>query len=297
MKFLVTGGSGFLGSHLCDKLLAENHEVTCIDNYLTGFVKNTEHLISNSKFKLISADVINYSFNEKFDGIFHLASPTAPAQYKKNPIATLEVNTIGTSKLIKLAMEQNIPFLYVSSVRVLDNTEFNCYIEAKRVGELLCLEYHKNKANIKIAKLGSVYGPRMAKDDSRVVPVFINQALQGKEITIFGDGAQVDSFCYVSDMTEGLYKFMMSERQGVLEFGGSETITILELAYLIKRLCSSDSKIILGYFNNSNRGRLARGRLANITEALAVLGWKPEININTGMLSLVNDSLELTVQP
>jgi dTDP-glucose 4,6-dehydratase len=282
MKYLVTGGSGFLGSHLCDKLVAENYDVVCIDNYLTSSSKNIEHLINNDRFRLIFADVTNYQFSEKFDGIFHLASPTAPAQYKKNPIATLEVNTIGTSKLIKLAMEQNIPFLYVSSVRVLDNTELNCYIEAKRVGELLCMEYHKNKANIKIAKLGSVYGPRMEKDDSRVIPVFINRALQGKEITIFGDGTQTDSFCYVSDMIEGLYRFMVSERQGLLEFGGSETITILELAYLIKRLCSSDSKIVLG-FNNSNRGRLA-----DITEASAVLGWKPEININTGMLSLIN---------
>ena len=283
MRYLVTGGAGFLGSHLCDKLIAEGHYVICVDNYLTSSSKNIEHLAKNYRFEFLCADATSFKLDEKIDGIFHLASPTAPAQYNRNPEMTLEVNTSGTLNLLELARKYQIPMLYVSSIRVIENIS-NCYINGKRNGESACIEYVDSYGvNAKIARLGNVYGPRMAWDDSRVIPTFIRKIHEENSLTIFGDGEQLDSFCYVDDIIEGIcMMFFGKQCPTLMEFGG-EPISIKNLAEKIIEIC--DNKNTRIEFKTDYEASSAQ--IANPEKAIEILGWKPKVSLYDGLLKTI----------
>jgi nucleoside-diphosphate-sugar epimerase len=276
MKYLVTGGSGFVGSHLCDKLIQEGHEVICIDNNLTSSKSNIEHLLHNNNFQYVYSDILDIRDIE-CDGIFHLASPTDPVVCKKYPLITIDVNTTGTSKLVKIAMEKGIPLLYMSSIRVKDEQQ-TCYSEAKRIGETYCLQSNDlYGTKCKIARCSHIYGPRMAKNDGRVIPTFIRNALSNEDITVIDT---VDSFCYVDDAVRGLYKFMQSEHKGVIEFCGDST-SIVKLAEMIKKIIKSKSKIIF-----STATTMKRGFADN--EAEILLKWRPKISLLNGLNKMLN---------
>jgi dTDP-glucose 4,6-dehydratase len=280
MKYLVTGGSGFVGSHLCDKLIQEGHEVICIDNNLTSSKSNIEHLLHNNNFQYVYSDILDIRDIE-CDGIFHLASPTDPVVCKKYPLITIDVNTTGTSKLVKIAMEKGIPLLYMSSIRVKDEQQ-TCYSEAKRIGETYCLQSNDlYGTKCKIARCSHIYGPRMAKNDGRVIPTFIRNALSNEDITVIDT---VDSFCYVDDAVRGLYKFMQSEHKGVIEFCGYD-ILLITLADLIKDIIKSKSKILI--IPHHSKRNFTNNRNASI------LGWDPTIKIAAGLEKLFKSILEL----
>jgi len=281
MRYLVTGGAGFLGSYLCDYLIGRGDSVLCLDNYTTGSIENIKHLLSNINFDFIEWNVSNYFDVQRIDGIFHLASITDPVKCKKNVVATLEANIQGTRNLLQLSLNLDIPLLFASSIRVLDFNINGCYSEGKKVGEILCNEYKS-----KIARMGNVYGPRMDKNDGRVIPTFIRNALKNDPIYILGDGSQIDSFCYYTDIVDGLYKFMNSSYSGVIEFGSSESITILNLAKLIIKQYNSKS-IILFSGNNSVRS------IVDISKAKEVLNWNPEIDILQGLKKMVIQNLRI----
>lgn len=287
MRYLVTGGGGFLGSNLCKKLLNEGHQVICIDNFLTSSKVNIKEFLNNENFRLIEDNVIGYGiedFNLKFDGIFHLASPADSKTYQENLDVTREVNTIATYYLVKLALAQDIPFVYVSSVRVLDEgVESNCYVEAKKIGECICRNV-SNNFKIKIARLGNVYGPNLSKEDRRVVTVFITKMLSGEDVTILGRGRQIDSFCYVDDIVDGLYKFIISStKETILEFGSSEIMSIKYLANIIKELTNSNSNLL---FTKEKEDNKVRG-IANINKTIKTLDWFPNTRLETGLIKTI----------
>ncbi len=263
MRSLVTGGAGFLGSHLCDELINRGDEVICLDNLITGLKENICHLLNNERFIFVKGDV-TIKINVKVDRIFHLASPAAPADCRENKNEVLKANVEGTLNLLKL----NVPLLYTSSVRVLDSLGDKNYADSKHAGEILCDIY-----GAKVARLGSVYGPRMAYNDSRIIPTFIRQS---PNISIYGDGSSLDSFCYVSDIVTGLCSFMGSDFVGILEFGSPELVTILDLALLIDKEIKIDFKT----GNSVNR------KFPDITKAKTILGWEPKISLKEGLTKM-----------
>lgn len=240
MRILVTGGAGFLGSHLCDELIERGDGVICIDNYSTGREKNVTHLFDHERFQMIRWDIVN-PLNPKeieVDQIFNLASPTAPSDYNRDPEATIKVNTVGVHNVLKLAKELDCPILQASTVRVLDeNVNGNPYINGKREAEKLLLEYPKAK----IARLNSTFGPGMAENDSRVIPSFFRRAKKGEPLVIYED--KLDRFCYVDDMIEEIISFMGSDKYGIQKLGRPYEISILELARLIISITNSKSKL------------------------------------------------------
>ncbi len=278
MKVLVTGGAGVIGSHLCDALIYRGDDVLCIDNLVTGRRDNVDHLLTNDRFKFIDCNILRNPLYpgpsiETLGCIFHLASITDPSKCKDRVSDTLEANIQGTINLLKLAEDHKIPLLFASSVRVLDSVT-DCYREGKRVGELLCNQY-----NQKIARMGNTYGPRMDKNDGRVIPTFIRRALNNEIIEIWGDGMQEDSFCYVKDIVDGLIKFMDSRYIGVIEFGSRELISILDLARLILGIVNSSSPI---RFKKVSMRDSFRG-IANNTKANRLLGWTPRTALWDGL--------------
>jgi len=272
-RYLVTGGAGFIGSHLCDEIIRHEDQVYCVDNLVTGVKQNIEHLIGHPSFEFIEDDVTGAT-NLKVDGIFHLASPTAPEDSNKYGEMTVDVNSKGTEALLK--MEK--PLLFTSSMKVYDFCpRMVAYIEGKRLGEVLC-----EKHFAKIARLASVYGPRMRNGDSRVIPNFINKAFKNEPLSAWNGGEQFDSFCYVSDIVKGLYTFMtMVSKRGVFEFGNPRGIKIIDLAKMIIGLTGSKSKII-----TTERQIVTNGchLMPNIMGARSILGWKPTINLKDGLL-------------
>jgi nucleoside-diphosphate-sugar epimerase len=279
MRYIVTGGAGFLGSHLCDYLIDRDDKVLCLDNYTSGSINNVKHLLTNINFGWKEWNVSNYLDVQRIDGIFHLASITDPVKCKNNVVATLEANIQGTLNLLKLSKNLNIPLLFASSIRVLDSGSNGCYIEGKRVGEILCNEY-----GAKIARMGNVYGPRMDKQDGRVIPTFIRKSLQNETIKIWGDGSQLDSFCYYSDIVDGLCRFMDSSHSGVIEFGSSEVINISDLAKLVLKECNSKSSIS---FTNDKMDSIRK--IVDISEAEKLLNWSPKINISQGLKRMIEE--------
>jgi nucleoside-diphosphate-sugar epimerase len=283
MRYLVTGGAGFIGSHLCDALVDSGHDVTCLDSLLTGRMENVDHLMSNPLFSFVHASACNgLVFN--VDGIFHLASPTAPVDSNKYEGETINVNSIGTRKLIQMAKRHRSKFLFASSVKVLGEcNRVKAYIAAKRLGEKICIELG-NKIGAKVARLASVYGPRMRKDDSRVIPVFIDRATRGEPLSVWNGGTQVDSFCYVSDIVDGLIRFMESEEPGVVEFGYPNGVSIISLAHIIKRLTGSQSPI---YKDEKIEVVEECHKVVNISAAMKILGWQPKVDLETGLLKMI----------
>lgn len=294
MRYLITGGAGFLGSHLCEALLNAGHEVKCIDSGVIGGQHNVAHLMENPRFDLDYQDVCHTFDCGPIDGIFHLASPTAPAETYKHPRMTLEINSNATLKLLWMAEKYNAKFLFASSVKVKDDVNFgSTYIQGKMLGERFC-----DNGWAKVARMGNVYGPRMAKDDSRVIPTFIRNVIAGKPLSVWGDGEQIDSFCYVDDAIRALISFMDSDFDGVIEFGASYGITILNLAKTVLAVNRVELPIVFDqpgggvvvacptYENNRTTAALAAKsrKVPNISAATNYLGWQPQIGLHEGIL-------------
>lgn len=297
MRALVTGGAGFLGSHLCDLLLAKGNEVLCVDNLITGNEKNIAHIKTNN-FSFIRHDVTKPMYIEgKVDFIFHLASPASPIDYLELPIQTLKVGALGTHNMLGLAKEKEARFLLASTSEVYGDPLVNpqseeywgnvnpigprgVYDEAKRYAEAITMAYHRyHKLDTRIVRIFNTYGPRMRLNDGRVVPNFIGQALRGEDLTVYGDGLQTRSFCYVSDEVEGIYRLMMSDYTSPMNVGNPEERTILEFAQIILRLTGSRSKIAFKELPVDD----PKQRRPDITKAKKLLGWEPQVRLDSGL--------------
>ena len=295
---LVTGGAGFLGSHLCDRLIAEGHSVTCIDNLITGSAANIAHLAGNRKFTFIQYDVTNYLFVDgNVDYVFHFASPASPIDYLKLPIQTLKVGSLGTHKALGLAKAKKARFLLASTSEVYGDPLIHpqpesywgnvnpvgprgVYDEAKRFAEAMTMAYNRyHKLETRIVRIFNTYGERMRIDDGRAIPAFLSQALRGEDITVFGDGKQTRSVCYVSDLIEGIYRLMMSDYSMPMNIGNPEEITMLQLAEEIARLTGSKSKIVHKPLPEDD----PKVRQPDIAIARRVLSWQPKIGRSEGL--------------
>ena len=301
MKALITGGAGFIGSHLCDLLLAKGHDVICVDNLVTGNKNNIVH-IENEKFSFIEHNVTKPLYlEEKIDYIFHLASPASPIDYLELPIQTLKVGALGTHNMLGLAREKNARFLLASTSEVYGDPLVNpqseeywgnvnpigprgVYDEAKRFAEAITMAYHRyHGTQTRIVRIFNTYGPRMRLNDGRVVPNFIGQALNGEDITVYGDGSQTRSFCYVSDEIEGIYRLMMSDYTNPMNIGNPEEHTILEFAKFIIKLTGTDSKIIFKELPEDD----PKQRRPDITKARKILKWEPKVSLEQGLKNTI----------
>ena len=271
MRVLVAGGLGFLGSHFCDYLIQKGHSVICVDNLKTGSIGNGSHLIGKPNYKLYSWDV-NDTIKIECDAIVHMASPTAPADFRLYPDLTIRSNSVGTLNLLSLSTELQVPLLFLSSIRVKDNDD-NGYVAGKQAGEILCLEY-----GAKIARCGNIYGKRMAPYDSRVIPTFVRKAKQNLLLVLFGDGSQKDSFLYVDDAVDVLYRFLMGKETGVIEIGG-EVSTIANLANTIVEKTHSNSEIMFQLSATAYADR----HLPDVKNSLFKLNWSPVISLSEGL--------------
>jgi UDP-glucuronate decarboxylase len=301
MKLLVTGGAGFLGSHLCEKLLASGHDVICIDNYYTGSKVNISQLMNNPKFKSINHDV-TVPMNLEVDGIFNLACPASPLQYQKDPVQTLKTSVLGALNILELAKRTGARVLQASTSEIYGDPEVmpqteeywgrvnpigirSCYDEGKRAAETLFFDSHRQfNVNMRIARIFNTYGPRMQANDGRVVSNFIVQALANESITIYGNGEQTRSFCYVDDLIEGMIQLFFSE--GIttpINLGNPKPITIKTLANEIIELTKSKSKINYEDLPSDDPVQ----RQPDITKANKLLNWQPKINRENGLIKTI----------
>ena len=295
---VVTGVAGFLGSHLTDLLLARGHKVIGIDNFVTGTVDNISHLGGNPNFKFIQQDVTEFIFLDvPVDYVWHFASPASPIDYLELPIQTLKVGSLGTHKALGLAKNKRARFLLASTSEIYGDPLVHpqtedywghvnpigprgCYDEAKRFAEALTVAYHKEHAvETRIVRIFNTYGPRMRLNDGRVVPAFISQALKRKPLTVFGRGRQTRSFCYVSDLIEGIYRLMMSSCDQPVNIGNPNEMTVLEFAREIIRLTGSRSKIAFKPLPQDD----PKQRQPDITRARKLLGWEPRVTLAEGL--------------
>jgi UDP-glucuronate decarboxylase len=301
MRCVVTGGAGFVGSHLCERLLAEGNEVVCIDNLITGFRENLATLIDNPRFLFLQADVIQpFALEGPVDAIFHLASPASPKGYLRRPLETALVNSIGTNRLLELAVAKGAKFLLASTSEaygdplihpqtedywgnVNPNGIRSCYDEGKRFAEALSMVYvRESGVDARIVRIFNCYGPRSDPDDGRLVPNFITQALTGRSMTVYGDGSQTRSLCYVSDLVDGLLRMMTLPGGAgrVINLGNPDERTVIELAQVIRRLAGSSSTIdFVEPISTDDPQR----RCPNITRARAELGWEPRVGLEEGL--------------
>ncbi|MCD6318137.1 SDR family oxidoreductase [Candidatus Aerophobetes bacterium] len=298
MRILITGVCGFLGSHLCDYLLKKGHQVIGMDNLITGKMDNIAHLLGRDDFEFIKQDVTGYIYvKDELDYILHFASPASPVDYLQFPIQTLKVGSLGTHKALGLAKEKRAKFLLASTSEVYGDPKVNpqredywgnvnsvgprgVYDEAKRFAESLVMAYHRNhKIDTKIARIFNTYGPRMRGDDGRVVPNFITQALKGDDLTVYGDGSQTRSFCYVSDLVEGIYKLMFSDINEPVNLGNPDEISIFNFAKKILSLTSSKSKIVFMPLPRND----PKVRCPDISKAKRLLGWQPKVSLDEGL--------------
>jgi UDP-glucuronate decarboxylase len=297
-RILITGGAGFLGSHLCDRLINEGNEVLCLDNFFTGSKDNIIHLLSNPRFELIRHDIINPLFIE-VDQIYNLACPASPVHYQYNPIKTIKTNVMGTINMLGLAKRLNVKILQASTSEVYGDPDVHpqkenywgrvnpigprsCYDEGKRAAECLMMDYHRqNNVKVKIIRIFNTYGPRMAQNDGRVVSNFIVQALKGENITVYGDGSQTRSFCYVDDLLNGLITMMDSADSfhGPVNLGNPNEFRILELADAVIRKAGTRSKIVFCALPQDDPLQ----RKPDISLAKEKLGWQPQINLDEGL--------------
>ena len=298
---LVTGGAGFLGSHLCDRLLAEGHEVLCLDNFFTGSKDNIAHLVGNPHFELVRHDIVQPIFLE-VDQIYNFACPASPVHYQYNPVKTVKTNVMGAINMLGLAKRVRARVLQASTSEVYGDPEVHpqtesywgrvnpigvrsCYDEGKRVAETLMMDYHRqNGVDIRIVRIFNTYGPRMAPDDGRVVSNFIVQALRNQPITVYGDGRQTRSFCFVSDLVEGCIRFMNSEGfSGPLNLGNPGEFTIRQLAEKIVALTGSRSEIVERPLPQDDPVQ----RRPDISLARQKLGWEPVIPLESGLQATI----------
>ena len=299
---VVTGAAGFLGSHLTDLLVARGHRVIGIDNFVTGSVDNIAHLGGNPNFKFIQQDVTEFLFLEgPVDYVWHFASPASPVDYLQIPIQTMKVGSLGTHKALGLAKNKKARFLVASTSEIYGDPLVHpqteeywgnvnpigprgCYDEAKRFAEALTMAYHReHKVETRIVRIFNTYGPRMRLNDGRVVPAFISQALKNKPVTVFGEGKQTRSFCYVSDLIEGIYRLMMSDYDLPMNIGNPVELTMLEFAGEIIRATGSRSKIIHQPLPQDD----PKQRKPNITKANKILGWSPKVPLAEGMAKTI----------
>jgi UDP-glucuronate decarboxylase len=301
-RILITGGAGFLGSHLCERLLHGDNEVLCLDNFYTGSKKNITAFIGNPRFELIRHDIINSIYLE-VDEIYNLACPASPVHYQLNPIKTIKTNVMGTINVLGIAKRTKAKILQASTSEIYGDPEIHpqnelywgrvnpigirsCYDEGKRAAECLMMDYRRqNSVNVKIVRIFNTYGPRMAVNDGRVVSNFIIQAMQNQDITIYGDGSHTRSFCYVDDMIDGLIKMMDSEDgfYGPVNLGNPSEFTIMELAQLIIGLTKSNSRIIYRPLPADDPVQ----RKPDITLAQTRLQWNPKIELFGGLASTI----------
>jgi UDP-glucuronate decarboxylase len=301
-RILITGGAGFLGSHLCEHLLAQGHDIICLDNFFTGSKNNILHLLSNPHFEQIRHDIINPIFLE-VEEIYNLACPASPVHYQYNPIKTIKTNVMGAINTLGLAKRVRAAILQASTSEVYGDPEVHpqkenywgrvnpigirsCYDEGKRAAECLMMDYHRqNHVNIKIVRIFNTYGPRMAPDDGRVVSNFIVQALRGEDITVFGDGSQTRSFCYVDDMIDGLIRMMGTPKGflGPVNLGNPAEFTILELAEILIRMTGSRAKIVFKPLPQDDPTQ----RKPDITLAQKKLGWQPRVPLEEGLAKTI----------
>ena len=300
---VITGGAGFLGSHLTDYLLAKGHRVVGIDNFVTGAVDNIAHLAGNGDFKFIQQDVTEFLFLDgPVDYVWHFASPASPIDYLELPIQTLKVGSLGTHKALGLAKEKGARFLMASTSEIYGDPLVHpqredywgnvntigprgCYDESKRFAESLVMAYHRQHAiDTKIVRIFNTYGPRMRLNDGRVVPAFIGQALKNKPLSVFGEGGQTRSFCYCSDLIEGIYRLMMSGVNDPVNIGNPVETTVLEFAREIIRATGSRSKIVFRPLPQDD----PRQRRPDIGRAKTLLGWSPRVPLAEGLVKTID---------
>jgi len=300
---VVTGAAGFLGSHLTDLLLRRGHKVIGIDNFVTGTVDNISHLGGNPRFKFIEQDVTEFIFLDvPVDYVWHFASPASPIDYLELPIQTLKVGSLGTHKALGLAMNKRARFLLASTSEIYGDPLVHpqpeeywgnvnsigprgCYDEAKRFAEALAMAYHnEHGVQTRIVRIFNTYGPRMRLHDGRVVPAFISQALKNKPLTVFGAGGQTRSFCYVSDLIEGIYRLMMSDYQLPVNIGNPAEMTVLEFAKEIIRATRARSRIVFRPLPQDD----PKQRQPDITKARKLLGWEPKVPLAQGLVKTID---------
>jgi UDP-glucuronate decarboxylase len=297
MRILVTGGAGFVGSHLCERLLGQGHEVVCLDNFFTGKRDNVAHLLQRPSFTLLDHDVME-PFAPEVERVFHLACPASPVHYQRDPVRTLKTSVLGTMNAVELARARGARMLLASTSEVYGDPTVHpqsesywghvnpigpraCYDEGKRVAETLCFDYHRRDGvDIRVVRIFNTYGPRMAANDGRVVSNFVVQALRGEDITIYGDGSHTRSFCYVDELVEGMLRMMEQDRDtGPVNLGNPAEHTIRELAERVIELTGSASALVFRALPADDPVR----RRPDITRARALLDWEPRIALEEGL--------------
>ncbi len=297
-RTLITGGAGFLGSHLCERFMEEGHEVICMDNFLTGTPDNVSHLIGSPRFRLIRHDVTNFVYVEgPLDYVLHFASPASPVDYLRYPIQTLKVGALGTHKTLGLAKAKGARFLLASTSEVYGDPLIHpqteeywghvnpvglrgVYDEAKRFAEAMTMAYNRyHDLETRIVRIFNTYGPRMRLDDGRALPTFMSQALRGEPLTVYGDGSQTRSFQFVDDLVEGIYRLLLSDEDEPVNIGNPDEITILEFAEEIIRLTGSSSEIAFEPLPEDD----PKVRQPDVSKASEILGWQPRIDRAEGL--------------
>ncbi|WP_218079472.1 UDP-glucuronic acid decarboxylase family protein [Anthocerotibacter panamensis] len=302
MRILVTGGAGFIGSHLVDRLMIEGHEVLVADNFYTGNKENLLSWLNHPRFELLRHDITQPLFVE-VDQVYHLACPASPVHYQYNPVKTIKTNVLGTMNMLGLAKRVKARFLLASTSEVYGDPEIHpqtedyrgsvnpigirsCYDEGKRVAETLSFDYHRqNNVDIRVARIFNTYGPRMIFNDGRVVSNFVVQALQGQPLTVYGEGRQTRSFCYVNELVDGLIRLMNGSFIGPVNLGNPGEFTILELAHLVLELTGSSSEITYRTLPKDD----PRQRQPDITRAREILGWEPKISLREGLALMIDE--------
>lgn len=302
MRILVTGGAGFIGSHLIDRLMAEDNEVVCLDNFYTGHKRNLLKWLGNPYFELIRHDITEEILLE-VDQIYHLACPASPVHYQYNPVKTIKTNVMGTLNMLGLAKRVKARFLLASTSEVYGDPNVHpqaedywgnvnpigirsCYDEGKRVAETLAFDYHRqNDVDIRVARIFNTYGPRMLENDGRVVSNFVVQALRGTPLTIYGEGQQTRSFCYVSDLVDGLIRLMAGEHKGPINLGNPDEYTILQLAQTVQAMINPDVALNFEPLPLDDPKR----RKPDITRAQTWLGWEPKVSLTEGLQLTIAD--------
>jgi dTDP-glucose 4,6-dehydratase len=312
LRIVISGGAGFIGSHLCDRLLADGHSVVAFDNFITGNRRNIAHLFGNPRFEFQEHDITEPCAVEgPVDVVINAASLASPKDYLAHPLETLDVGSLGTRRMLDLAAEKGARFLLTSTSECYGDPEVHpqvetywgnvnpvgprsCYDESKRYAEALTMAYHRvHGVRTNIARIFNTYGPRMKLDDGRVVPAFLDQAMRGLPLTVFGDGSQTRSFCYMSDLVDGLCRLMVSDERYPVNLGNPQELTILEFAKRIQRLTGSRSGIDFRDLPEDD----PKQRKPDIAKARAVLGWEPRVELEDGLQKTVAyfESLRATV--
>jgi dTDP-glucose 4,6-dehydratase len=311
-RAVVTGGAGFIGSHMCDRLIAEGYSVLALDNLLTGSERNIQHLAGTPRFKFILHDVTKpLDIAGTVDFVLHMASPASPKDYLEHPIETLDVGSLGTKQMLEFAVLKQAKFLLTSTSETYGDPMVHpqvetywgnvnpvgprsCYDESKRFAEALTMAYHRARGvRTGIARIFNTYGPRMKLNDGRVVPAFLDQALRGEPITVFGDGSQTRSFCYVSDLVDGLYRLMLNDEAYPVNLGNPRELTMMEFAKVIQEITESKARIVHLPLPEDD----PKQRRPDISKASRILGWQPVVGLEEGLRQTVDYFQNSAIMP